>query len=92
MEDEIGVKVVGLSQHIANNEEEALNMLFEVTFLVLFLERIFIDLPEFPNNCLFVDSMFKQPTMMVIVFFTGGGNFFSSNFVILANPEISSSD
>ena len=46
MEDEVGVKVVGLSQHIANNEEEALNMLFEVCaiqnrFLVGAFIRVF---------------------------------------------------
>ncbi|XP_063712131.1 kinesin-like protein KIF9 isoform X2 [Symsagittifera roscoffensis] len=29
MEDEFGIKVVGLTQHIANNEEEALNLVFE---------------------------------------------------------------
>ena len=32
MEDEFGIKVVGLSQQIANTEEEALNLLFEVCY------------------------------------------------------------
>ena len=32
VEDEYGVSVKGLSMHVAANEEEALNLLFEVTF------------------------------------------------------------
>ena len=37
MEDEFGIKVVGLTQHIANNEEEALNLVFEVGHILAFL-------------------------------------------------------